>query len=85
MVAQELDVGTINQELAFSLLLKVLVAAERGEAPVLGDNNLLATGELVLRAAEGLEGVGTDCNQVSISAALTRASIITYRNHGFGC
>jgi hypothetical protein len=48
VVAQELDVGTINQDLTLSLLLEVLIAAERGEAPVLGDNDLLAARELVL-------------------------------------
>jgi hypothetical protein len=48
VVAQELDVGTVNQDLTLSLLLEVLLAAERGEAPVLGDNDLLAARELVL-------------------------------------
>jgi hypothetical protein len=56
VVGEELDVGTIDLDAAGSLLLEVLVAAKGGEAPVLGDNDLLATGELVLRAAEGLEG-----------------------------
>lgn len=36
----------------------VLVAAEGGEAPVLGDDNLLATGKLVHAAAERLDGRG---------------------------
>jgi hypothetical protein len=48
LVAQELDVSTINQDLASLLLLHVLFAAERGEAPVLGNDDLLAAGELVL-------------------------------------
>jgi len=39
-----------------SLLLQILLAAEGGETPVLGDNDLLATRELVLGAAEGFEG-----------------------------
>ena len=56
MVAEELDVGTVDLDAAGSLLLEVLLAAEGGEAPVLGDNDLLATGELVLRTAEGLKG-----------------------------
>lgn len=56
MVAKELDVGTVDLDAAGSLLLEVLLAAEGGKAPVLGDNDLLAAGELVLRAAEGLEG-----------------------------
>lgn len=55
VVAEELDVGTIDLDAAGGLLLEVLVATEGGEAPVLGDDDLLATGELVLRAAEGLE------------------------------
>lgn len=59
VVAQELDIGTINQDLALSLLLHVLLAAERGEAPVLRDDDLLAARELVLRAAESLKSGGT--------------------------
>ena len=60
-VAEELDVSTIDEELASSLLLEVLLAAKRGETPVLGDDDLLATGELVLRAAEGLKGESLVC------------------------
>jgi hypothetical protein len=48
VVGQELDIGTIDQELAISLLLHVLFTAERGEAPVLGNDDLLAARELVL-------------------------------------
>lgn len=55
VVGQELDVGTVHLDTTSSLLLQVLLAAERGEAPVLGDNDLLATRELVLGAAEGLK------------------------------
>jgi hypothetical protein len=58
VVGQELDVGTVDLDAAGALGLEVLLAAERGEAPVLGDDDLLAAGELVLRAAEGLEGDG---------------------------
>lgn len=47
-VGQELDIGTVDQELAFSLLLHVLFTAERSEAPVLGNDDLLAARELVL-------------------------------------
>jgi hypothetical protein len=47
-VGQELDIGTIDQKLAFSLLLHVLFAAERSKAPVLGNDDLLAARELVL-------------------------------------
>lgn len=62
VVAEELDVGAVGHETAGSLALEVLLAAERGEAPVLGDDDLLATGELVLRAAESLEGKTTVCS-----------------------
>lgn len=58
VVAEELDVGTVDLDAASSLLLEVLLAAERGETPVLGDNDLLPAGELVLGAAESLEGDG---------------------------
>jgi hypothetical protein len=46
LVAEELDVGTIDLDLALLALLDVLLTAERGETPVPGDNDLLATGEL---------------------------------------
>ena len=59
VVAEELDVGTVDLDAAGGLLLQVLLAAQRGEAPVLGNDDLLAAGELVLRSAEGLESVGT--------------------------
>jgi hypothetical protein len=48
VVAQELDICTINQNLATSLLLHVLFTAQRSKAPVLGNDNLLATRELIL-------------------------------------
>jgi len=63
--AQELDVGTILEELTSGALLNVLLTAERGETPVLRDNDLLATRELVLRAAESLNSGGT----VSVTSA----------------
>lgn len=43
--AEELDVGTVDLDLTSLALLEVLLTAERGETPVLGDNDLLATGE----------------------------------------
>lgn len=58
MLWQELDVAAVDTELTSLALLDVVVAAERGEAPVLGDDDLLATWELVLCAAEGLDGGG---------------------------
>lgn len=67
VVAQELDIGTVDQDLAGGLLLHVLLAAEGGEAPVLGDDDLLAARELVLRATESLESGGTVCHQRLVS------------------
>ena len=58
VLREELDVGTVHLDMASLPLLDVLFAAEGGEAPVLGDDDLLPAGELVLRAAEGLEGDG---------------------------
>jgi hypothetical protein len=66
VIAQELDIGTIHQDLALGLLLHVLFAAERGEAPVLRDDYLLAARELVLRTAESLESSGTVCDRLAI-------------------
>ncbi len=59
VVAEELDVSTVILDAARGLALQVLLTAEGSEAPVLGDNDLLATGELVLRAAESLESEST--------------------------
>jgi len=56
VAAQELDVGTVLLELALLAQLDVLLTADGGEAPVLGDNDLLAAGELVHGAAESLDG-----------------------------
>lgn len=61
VVAEELNVSTIDLDTASSLAVQVFVAAEGSEAPVLGDNDLLATGELVLRSAESLQGEMTVC------------------------
>lgn len=66
VVAEELDVSTVDLDTAGSLALQVLITTERGEAPVLGDNDLLATRELVLRAAESLKSQTTVYEQVSI-------------------
>lgn len=59
MATEELDVGTILLELALLAELDVLLTADGGEAPVLGDNDLLAAGELVHGTAESLNGGGT--------------------------
>lgn len=58
VTAQELDVGTVLLELALLAELDVLLTANGSEAPVLGDNDLLTTGELVGGAAHGLDGGG---------------------------
>lgn len=55
MVGEELDVSTVILDAATSLALEVLLTAKGSEAPVLGDNDLLATRELVLRSAESLK------------------------------
>jgi hypothetical protein len=59
VTTEELNVGTILAELALLAELEVVLAADGSETPVLGDNDLLATGELVHRAAEGLESGST--------------------------
>ena len=46
LVAEELDVGTVNLDLALLAQVNVLLALERSETPVLGDDDLLATREL---------------------------------------
>jgi hypothetical protein len=68
LVGQELDISTIDLDAASSLSIEVLLTAERSKAPVLGDNDLLATGELVLGAAESLEGDGAVWNYWSAFA-----------------
>lgn len=71
MVGKELNVSTVDLDATSSLLLKVLLATERGETPVLGDNDLLATGELVLRATESLQGKSTVWMKVYLSASMS--------------
>lgn len=58
MVGVDLDVGAIGGGLALSAELLVLLDGVGGEAPVLGDEDLLGAGEFVLAAAEALNGVG---------------------------
>jgi hypothetical protein len=55
MFAEELDVGTIHLDGSSIALVDVLLTTERREAPVLGDDDLLAAGELVLRTSESLK------------------------------
>lgn len=56
MVTQELDIGTIDLDTTLLAETDVLLATQGSETPVLGDDDLLATGELVHGAAEGLDG-----------------------------
>jgi len=59
LVAEELHVGTIHLDTTSSLPLQVVLATEGGETPVLGDDDLLPTGELVLGSSESLESGST--------------------------
>jgi hypothetical protein len=61
LVPQELNVGTIDQNAALLLEFDILVASERSETPVLADDDLLATGELVHGSSKGLDGSSTMC------------------------
>ncbi len=47
--------SAVDADAAGRLLLQVLVAAERREAPVLGDDDLLPAGNLYCEPAEGLK------------------------------
>ena len=58
LVPQELHICTINPDFPFGTLLEVLVTAERSEAPVLGNDDLLAAREFVLGATESFNGCG---------------------------
>jgi hypothetical protein len=59
LVPQELNICTILQHTAFLLQLDVLLASEWCESPVLADNDLLATRELVHRSSKSLDGGST--------------------------
>jgi len=56
LVGQELNISTVDLDATFLAQLDVLLTTERGEAPVLGHDDLLATRELVLRASKGFDG-----------------------------
>ena len=58
VVGKELNVGTVDLDGTGLALGNVLLAAEGSEAPVLGDDDLLVTRELVLRTTESLESGG---------------------------
>jgi len=51
-------VNSADYELSFSLELSELLAGDLGETELLGDNQLLTSGELELGAAETLEDGG---------------------------
>ena len=59
VVGEELDVSAIDLDATFLAHLDILLSAERREAPVLRDDNLLAAREFVLRAAKSFDGGGT--------------------------
>jgi len=67
MVSQELHIRPIDQQLARSALLLVLVPTQRGEPPILADDDLLAAREFVLGTAEGFDGCCAVLNDVRIS------------------
>lgn len=64
LVAEELNVGAVDADLAGLALGDVVVTAERSETPVLGDDDLLATWELVLGTTESLDGSGAVCEKI---------------------
>ena len=72
LVGKELNISAIDLDAASSLSIEVLLAAERSETPVLGDNDLLAAGELVLGAAESLESDGAVYSYLSASCRAIR-------------
>jgi len=67
-VSQELHISTINLNATLLAQVDVLFTAEWSEAPVLGHDDLLAAGELVLRAAESFDGRGA----VGVASAHTQ-------------
>jgi hypothetical protein len=67
-VSQELHIRPIDQQLARSALLLVLIPTQRGETPVLADDDLLAAREFVLGTAEGFDGCCAVLGVRSVSA-----------------
>ena len=59
LVPQKLHVRPINPDFTRIPCCLILITPQRGKAPILRHNNLLAAGELVLRAAEGFNGGGS--------------------------
>ena len=60
MLRQILGVDTVGLEAALGPHILVDVSVPLGEAPLLGDEDLLATGELELRPPQGLVGRKTE-------------------------
>jgi len=58
VVGQELDIGTIGLNLSGSSSGSVFFSPQWSETPVLGNNDLLSAGELVLRSSESFDGGG---------------------------
>lgn len=58
LVPQELNISTVDPDLALFALLLVFVTTEGSKAPVLGDNDLLAAREFVLSTTKGFDGCG---------------------------
>jgi len=59
VVAEELNVSTVDLDTAGSLTLEVVLAAERSETPVLGDDDLLSARELVLGSSQSFKSQST--------------------------
>jgi len=55
-VPQELNICTVHQHSTLLLQLDVLITSQGCETPVLADDDLLATGELVHGSSKGLDG-----------------------------
>lgn len=83
LVAEELNVGAVDADLAGLALGDVVVTAERSETPVLGDDDLLATWELVLGTTEGLDGSGAVFRMAvsELTAVFAILSVDTYKSH----
>lgn len=85
VVVDVLDVDAIIHQGALSLQLLVLITVVLGEAPLAGSHDLLATWELELGAAQGLDHVGLvavlgadgdqDLADVHTSASAVRLSV----------
>jgi len=57
VLGNELDVGTVLNELALVSHVDVVLLLVLGETPSLGDDDFLSAGEFVLGSSQGLDGV----------------------------